>query len=80
MRIFTRTEWDGTLRELAELFALKKGNNRRARAVIVTHPLGLELRLTINGDLVRSQVFRDDGALLDEGDQWKAAMTEKGWG
>lgn len=53
MLIFTGHDWDGTVREIAELFALKKGHNHRARAIIVTHPLGVELRLLLNGDLHR---------------------------
>ena len=79
MWIFTRSQWDGTPRELGELFAPKKGRVHRAKCIIVTHSLGLELRLPLNGELHRSQVFREDARLLDEGDAWKSALEVRGW-
>jgi hypothetical protein len=46
--------------------------------VLVTHPLGWELRL-MTPDLLRSQVCRSSEEILDTHEQWKAAMTNKGW-
>lgn len=44
-----------------------------------THALGWEVRLEINGDLQRSEVFRSQDDVLTAGETWKAAMIEKGW-
>ena len=44
-----------------------------------THALGWEVRLEINGDLQRSEVFRSQDDVLTAGEMWKAAMVEKGW-
>ena len=41
--------------------------------------LGLEVRLEINGDLQRSEVFRSQDDVLTAGETWKTAMIEKGW-
>ena len=56
---------------------LRKGD-KVARCSLVTHPLGWELRL-ITTDLLRSQVCRSAEEILTTGEQWKAAMVEKGW-
>ena len=49
-----------------------------ARCLLVTHPLGWELRL-MTSDLLRSQVCRSSQEILDTHEAWKAAMVEKGW-
>ena len=45
----------------------------------MSHELGWELRLEIDGDLQRSAVCRSQDEILDTMEQWKAAMIEKGW-
>jgi hypothetical protein len=44
-----------------------------------THAFGWEVRLEINGDLQRSEVFRFQDDVLTGAEAWKAALTEKGW-
>ena len=44
-----------------------------------THALGWEVRLEINGELQRSEVFRSQDDVLTAGETWKAAIVEKGW-
>ena len=70
--------WEGQSEELAELWTVRQGE-KRARCCIVSHPLGWELRLEATAELVRSQVHRDQFALLNDSDRWKTAMMEKGW-
>jgi hypothetical protein len=76
-----RPDWHGEPREMAELFALKKGNNRRVRCLIFTHQFGFELRLVFGSknELLRSQVCRGDDEVLTTGEQWKAGLIGKGW-
>ena len=61
-----------------DLWRLTKGS-RYARAVVVTHPLGVELRLLIDQELHQSQMHRNDDALLDQAEIWKQAMIAKDW-
>jgi hypothetical protein len=80
LQVLQRPDWHGTSRELGDLFVLHK-NRREARAVIVTHQLGWEVRLLVGAQLevVQTQVCRTQEDVLSTGEQWKAAMLEKGW-
>jgi hypothetical protein len=51
-----REDWNGHPAELGDAWILRKGN-KVARCVLVTHPLGWELRL-MTPDLLRSHVCR----------------------
>ena len=76
-----RSDWHGEPKEMAELFHLAKGNNRRVRCLIFTHQFGFELRLVFasKGELLRSQVCRTDDEVLTAGEQWKASLVKQGW-
>ena len=77
-KIFTRREWTGAYEKLGELWTMTKGR-RAATALVVTHPLGVELRLVVDDELLQSQAHRDDDQLLDQSNNWKTAMQAKGW-
>jgi hypothetical protein len=66
-----RVAWDGTLRELGDAWRLEKGS-RSARCAIANHPYGGEIRLTVGGEFVRSEAFREHDPLLDAAAEWKA--------
>jgi hypothetical protein len=53
--------------------------SRQARCEVAAHPLGLELRCSVDGDLIRSQVFRDTDALKLEAHAWQEAFGATGW-
>ncbi len=72
-----REHWDGHPVELGDAWIMRKGE-KVARCILVSHPLGWELRLMMI-DLLRSQVCRSSAQVLDTSEQWKAAMIEKGW-
>ena len=76
--VLQRFTWNGTPRELGDLFVLSKGK-RTARCQLVSHQLGWECRLLVGQELVQSQVCRDQHGVLTTGEQLKAAMIEKGW-
>lgn len=63
-----------------ELFILKK-NGREAACKLRSHQFGWELLLVVGQQLevVQTQVCRSQDEVLTTGDQWKAAMVEKGW-
>ena len=46
--------------------------------ILVSHPLGWELRV-MTPDLLRSQVCRSSEKILSTQEAWKAAMLAKGW-
>jgi len=54
---------------------------RKPKAALFTHQLGWEVRLLVGSQLevVHTQVCRDQEEVLRTGEQWKAAMIEKGW-
>jgi hypothetical protein len=80
LQVLQRPDWHGTPIELGDLFRLQK-NRREARAALFTHQLGWEVRLFVGSQLevVQTQVCRDQEEVLRTGEQWKAAMIEKGW-
>ena len=82
MQVLLRFTWDGTPKELGEVFRLCKAKGTRelnASCRLWTHQLGWELRLGVERDLVQSQVCRSQDDVLTTGEQWKAASVEKGW-
>ena len=78
--VLQRPDWHGSPVELGELFVLTK-NKRKARCALLSHQFGWELRLFVGRQLevVQSPVCRTQDEVLTTGEQWKAAMTEKGW-
>jgi hypothetical protein len=62
------------------LFILHK-DRREATCKLRTHQFGWEVLLLVGSQLevVQSQVCRTQDEVLTTGEQWKAAMTEKGW-
>jgi len=80
MQVLQRPDWHGSPRDLGELFILKK-NRREATCKLRSHQFGWELRLFIGSqdDVVQTQVCRSQDEVLTTGEQWKAAMIEKGW-
>ena len=76
----TPVAWNSTPKELGDLFILHK-NRRTARAVICTSQWGWEMQLLVGSQLevVQTQVCRSQDEVFDTGEQWRAAMIEKGW-
>jgi hypothetical protein len=80
LQVLQRPHWYGSPVDLGELFILKK-NGREATCKLRTHQLGWELLLLVGRQLevVQTQVCRSQDEVLTTGEQWKAAMIEKGW-
>lgn len=70
----------GEPKQLEDLWTLTK-DSREASCVLVGHPIGMEVRVSVDGDLKRSQAFRSgDGAeALGLADEWRRQLQEKGW-
>jgi hypothetical protein len=78
--VLQRHDWHGFPIELGDLFILTK-NKRRAMCLLLSHQFGWEVRLLVGSqhEIVQSQVCRSQEEVLTIGEQWKAAMIEKGW-
>lgn len=76
--VLQRLTWSGTPKDLGELFILRK-SGREAVCKLTTHQFGWELRLEVAGELRRSCVCRSQEEVFSTGEEWKAAMVEKGW-
>jgi hypothetical protein len=68
LEVFRRDEWDGEAKELGHLFRMHKAKGKRQLQGVcrlMSHVLGWELRLEINGDLQRSAVCRSQDEILN---------------
>ena len=61
-----------------ELWTLAKGK-RVASCSFAPHPLGLELRCDVDGEMRRRQVFRELEPLKLEAHAWFEAFGTTGW-
>lgn len=70
--------FDARPKEAGELWTLRKAG-KVAACHLWTHPLGGEVRVTVDGELVRSEAPANGLELVDLGLQWKASFIGKGW-
>ena len=80
--VLQRPDWYGNATKRGELFRVRKsrgGHSLEAVGELWTHQLGWEVRLVIAGELHRSEVCRSQDDVLTAGEQWKAALVDKGW-
>lgn len=68
----------GEAKHLGDLWSLRK-KGRTALCILVGHPLGSEARVVVDGDLVRSEHFKDTKRMLDTTASWRSAFESKGW-
>ena len=76
-----RKHWNNQPTHLGDLFRIRKTRGDNALGAVCklwTHTLGWEVRLAINGDLQRSEVFRSQDDVLTADETPKVAMGEKG--
>jgi hypothetical protein len=71
-------EWDGRPHIVAEVWRLSKGDHV-AVCTLATHPLGAELRVSVDGELHRSEATRVGLSLADLAREWRASFQSKGW-
>jgi hypothetical protein len=68
----------GRPRECGELWTLRKGK-RVASCRLWTNPLGGEVRVEVDGEMIRTQADRDGLALVNLGLEWRQQFETKGW-
>ena len=69
--------WNGTPKECGEVWTLRKGE-RVASCHLWTHPLGGEVRLTVDGLWCRGETHRDGRALIDAALEFRKQSETKG--
>jgi hypothetical protein len=77
-----RLPWDGHPVSLGKAFTLemrKADRNLYAVCELWSHPLGWELTLTVDDEFARSHVCRSSEGVLSVTEEWRAALTAKGW-
>jgi len=80
--ILPREPWNGQPTYFGDLFRVSRVRGDKTLTAVCelwTHALGWEVRLEINGDLQRSEVFRSQDDVLTAGETWNAAMIETEW-
>lgn len=68
----------GHARDLGEVWALRKAAHT-ARCVLQGHPIGIEARILIDGQVQRTEAFRDSQAMIDATWEWRRAFEGNGW-
>jgi len=80
MTTIRREFWNGAPEELHELFTLKRSSTgATARCALWSNPLGFELRLDVNGSMIRTQVARSYEEIERARAEWHSALVEDGW-
>jgi hypothetical protein len=73
----------GQAKDLGVVWVLRKGAHE-ARCVLQGHPLGIEARVLVDGEVIATKAFRDrdrsSKAMIDETWEWRKAFEAKGWG
>ena len=76
--VFEVPPWDGQERDVALVWRLTR-DNTGAECRLWTHPIGVQIRVDVEGEFVRSEAGRDPLPLLELAAAWKAQFHEKSW-
>ena len=79
MDVLQRPHGNGQPKALRELFVVRRPSGTRARCVLWAHQLGWELRLDVNGALVRSHVTKSPIEADSAAAEWRVALIDGGW-
>jgi hypothetical protein len=78
--VLQRFVWTGKPQELAVWWTLRRGGRAfEAICRMFPHEFGFELRLEIAGELISSQVCRNDDEVLTCQETWRAGLEAKAW-
>jgi hypothetical protein len=78
LQVLQRFEWDGTQRELAVWWTLRK-DSRIAQCRLLSHAFGWELRLEVDGDMRHTATCRSQEDVLDTHEGWFKRLEASGW-
>jgi hypothetical protein len=69
---------DGTLRDIGTLWTLKRGESS-ARCVLLAMPAGLELRVLMDGTILRTERCGRHDEAFELAERWRGRMMDRGW-
>jgi hypothetical protein len=69
---------DGTLRDIGTLWTLKRGESS-ARCVLLAMPVGLELRVLLDGTILRTERCGRHEQAFELAERWRCRMMDRGW-
>lgn len=61
------------------LWTARRGERREVSCVAVSLPFGIELRLTEQGEMLRSELLRETYLVEARAEEWRLAMVGAGW-
>jgi hypothetical protein len=68
---------NGNQRDIGTLWSLTRGESS-ARCVLLALPVGLELRVVMDGSILRTSTDRHDQAFT-LAERWRDRMLDRGW-
>ncbi len=68
----------GRAKDLGMVWTLRKGM-QTATCILQGHPIGTEARVLLDGDVQRTEAFRETKEMIDATAAWRAAFEAKGW-
>lgn len=69
---------DGTLRDIGTLWTLRRGESS-ARCVLLAMPVGLELRVLMDGTMLRTERCERHDQAFELAERWRGRMMDRGW-
>jgi hypothetical protein len=76
--VFRRFDSYRGMEPLGPMWTVTK-NGRTAACSLATHVLGWELRILLDGELIRSEVCKTEPGVFDTSDGWRRDCEAKGW-
>lgn len=68
----------GRAKDLGLVWTLRKGAHT-ATCILQGHPIGIEARVLLDGDVQATAAFKDTKAMIDQTTAWREAFEVKGW-
>ena len=69
---------NGNLRDIGTLWSLTRGESS-ARCVLLALPVGLELRVVMDGSVLRSEHCERHDQAFELAERWRDRMLDRGW-
>ena len=69
---------NGNLRDIGTLWSLTRGESA-ARCVLLALPVGLELRVVMDGSILRTEHCERHDQAFALAERWRDRMLDRGW-
>jgi hypothetical protein len=69
---------NGSVRDIGTLWSLTRGESS-ARCVLLALPVGLELRVVMDGSVLRTEHCERHDQAFELAERWRDRMLDRGW-